>query len=46
LHSINEHVHTNLKYRGSHAKSSYSIYFKTFPILNGWSNSSDNVILI
>ena len=34
---------TILKYRRSHTKSSYSIYLKTFPILNCCSNNSNNV---
>ena len=36
-------MHTILKYRRSHTESSYSIYLKTNPILNCWSNSSDNL---
>jgi hypothetical protein len=37
-------MYTILKYCRLHKKSSYSIYFNTFSILN--LNSSDNVILI
>ena len=39
-------MYTILKYRQSHTKSSYSIYFKAFPILNDWSNNADNGVLI
>ena len=48
LFSINEHViqFYNRIHRRSYTKSASSIYFKTFPILNCWLNSTDTIILI
>ena len=43
--SINEHVY-NSKIPLITCKKHLLNFFKTFPILNYWSNNSDNIILI